>query len=64
MNKIKLWSDHDIYDNGVGRVWRWHCPECFGEGHEDNWYYEALYWDNAIRSVNWHIHQHAAAGSR
>lgn len=61
MNKIKVWRDTDISIYGVGKVWRWHCPECLPEGY----YFETLYWDNAIRVVGQHINHHVSvSGSR
>lgn len=62
MNKIKVWQDTDISLFGVGKVWRWNCPECLPDM---NYYFEALYWVNAIRSVNQHINHHVSvSGSR
>lgn len=59
MQHLRIYRDVEIDFTGVTRIWRWECNhfDCIERTVD---YGEALYWENALRSVNNHIKWHKA----
>lgn len=54
MPKITLRLGFELDEKGVTRVWTWTCPSCKdGEGRPLR--STLIYWENALRSMNYHL---------